>query len=76
MVNKLRSLIPPELQWQIGKTAASIAFVRHAEHYIQNELVDKDEIVILQKTIEEIKTGMRIFIRHMEVEEFLNSNAI
>jgi hypothetical protein len=71
MANRLGTLPPPDKLWQIGKNAASIAFVNQAEFFIQNEFVDEDERNILYNVIEEIKNGKRVIKKFIEVEEFL-----
>jgi hypothetical protein len=74
MANRLGSFPPLDMQWQIGKNAASIAFVNQAEFFIQNEFVDEDERNLLHKVIEEIKTGKRVIKKFLEVEEFLKDS--
>ena len=71
MANHFGVLLPPDKRWQIGKNAASIAFVNQAEFFLERELVDKHETTRLREVIEEIKTGKRVLKRFLEVEEFL-----
>ena len=57
---KYGALPPDHLKWQIGKTAASIAFVEEAEgELIHSEISDKDREII-NRLILDIKTGQLI----------------
>jgi hypothetical protein len=56
-MNKHGALPPPRAQWQIGKTAASINFVRLAELYITELSGDPVAVTILCELIDKVKRG-------------------
>lgn len=59
-----------DFEWQRGKTAASISFVRDAERYIDN-CSDAYKIRILRKAIKKIKEGKRELYKGLTAEEFI-----
>lgn len=71
MIKKFDALPPPGVEWQIGKTAASISFVNDAERYIAKRSNLLDEIKQLKKAIQEIKKGKRVLDQRLTVEDFL-----
>lgn len=48
------ALPPPGCEWQIGATAASIAFVNEAEEYIRY-CSDQEQIIVLRRLVERLK---------------------
>ncbi|MBI2473516.1 hypothetical protein HYV70_03120 [Candidatus Uhrbacteria bacterium] len=61
---------PPGMEWEIGKTAASITFYHKAEAYL-NVCKDDEEIVILQKVMEEVKNGTRTMNQYITQEQLV-----
>ena len=47
---------PKEFEWEIGKTAASIAFVNDTERFLET-CHDKDRIELLREAMRQIKEG-------------------
>ncbi len=70
MPRKYGALPPPESAWQIGKTAASIAFVNDALRYVAT-CIDTEEIAKLQTAIADIKIGKTVLTDWLTPEEFL-----
>jgi hypothetical protein len=70
VTRKFGALPPPGVEWQIGKTAASISFVNDAERYIVG-CNNADEIERLKKAAQEVKEGKRVLDQWLTVEEFL-----
>ena len=48
---------PPELAWQIGKTVATLDFVREAEQALAGTELEPDETYKLEAKIERLKDG-------------------
>lgn len=65
------ALPPPGLEWQAGKTAASIRFVREASCYIETSS-NQGEITRLQQAIDSIKNGTLVMTEWLTAQEFLN----
>ena len=63
--------LPRELEWQAGKTAASIRFVREASCYIEAS-PDQGEIARLQQAIDSIKNGTLVMTEWLTAQEFLS----
>lgn len=65
------ALPPSDLAWQIGKTAASIAFVSNAEYFISNS-EDQDKINLLRKAVDQIKSGELVIQNWLSPEQYLD----
>ena len=70
-------LIPPEglpkdIRWQIGKTVASIRFVGKAEELIASN-IESVAIMILQNTVDKIKSGELILTEWITPQEYLDT---
>lgn len=75
MANKGKGAKPPSRQsWQMGKTAASIKFVKDAELYVQ---VTRDLVAVrdLNKAIKWIKDGSLVLTNEKTPQEFLDEAA-
>ena len=75
MYNINGAMPPPDLNWQIGKTAATISFVQEAMAY----MVDKPRvspIQMLERYVEQLKSGKKQLTEWLTVEEFMNSESI
>ncbi|MEK7603610.1 MAG: hypothetical protein AAB461_00635 [Patescibacteria group bacterium] len=71
MMEKTGCLFLSDFEWQRGKTAASISFVRNAEQYIIN-CDNKDEIKRLRKAILKIKEGKLELFKYLTPKEFID----
>jgi len=60
------ALPPPEMEWQEGRTAASIVFVNQAER----------TVLLLQSKIEEVKSKKLELTDWLEVRVFLQQQGI
>ena len=67
----LGALAPPGMEWQIGKTAASIRFVQDAEAAIEGGEFEPFENAALQAEIDAIKRGDHALSDWLSVDEFL-----
>lgn len=63
---------PPDLAWQVGKTAASIRFVNDAQAWIAARFGAEADRKKLQEAIAEVKEGSRVIEDWTEPEEFLD----
>ena len=70
MLRNYGILLPPDLEWQIGKTAASIKFVNDALEYIAN-CSNNDEIERLKNAMQAVKDGVKELAHWLSIEEFL-----
>ena len=61
---------PPDLNWQIGKTIASIQFVNDAERFIKDNS-QRNEVIMLQEVIQRIKEGKEIFKSFYTPEQYI-----
>lgn len=68
---KLGSLPPEDQEWQIGKTAASIAYVRSANHILETESLTEAESLRLKENINLVKTGKKILHEFVSRERIL-----
>lgn len=70
------AMIPPSLQWQIGKTAASIQFVSLAGRFLQNVNLTEHERKYLEGYIATVKSGkvvMSVFVTEDDIWESLRN---
>lgn len=70
MTEKFDALPPPGLEWQIGKTAASIDFVNSAEVFLQT-CQDEKKADSLLKAIQKVKDGSLVLQDWLTAEEYL-----
>jgi hypothetical protein len=63
----------PGIEWQIGKTAASIRFVNHAENFIASGNATEDDIQLLSEAASAVRSGERVLTEWVEIESFLVS---
>lgn len=66
---------PKEFEWEIGKTATSIAFVNDAERFLET-CRDKEKIELLREAIQQIKEGKLILEHWFTPEEYINQRNI
>ena len=64
----LGAMCPPGLEWQEGKTAASIAFVKEAEKYLRTNPQDEDK---LRPYVNMIKDGEIVLTEWLSLKEEL-----
>ena len=66
---------PSGLEWQGGKTAASIAFVNEAERYLNGAtIIDETGKAKLKVEIDAIRTGTKVLTDYVTVEGFLKAD--
>ena len=71
------ALPPPRMEWQIGKSAASISFVRDAEHFLATMPIAKFSFDIeqqheaLRQYISLVRAGQVVPSDWLTVEQFL-----
>lgn len=70
MTRETGALPPADMEWQIGKTAASISFVAGAEQYLAagTNTADAEE---LEKAVLDIKSGTLVLTEWLSPGEFL-----
>ncbi len=68
--NDSGALPPKDLEWQVGKTVASINFVNDAEKYLEN-CGDEPIRMNLEAEIKAIKNGTKVLDKFLTVEERL-----
>ena len=71
MTNKYGALPPPGLEWQVGKTAASISFVYDAEIFLKS-CHDTKKTDLLLAAIQQVKDGSLVFNEWTTPEEYLD----
>ena len=71
MARKLGALPPPGMAWQMGKTAASITFVRNAELFLET-CQDEEKSRLLREAIQKVKDGSIVLQEWLTAEEYLN----
>jgi hypothetical protein len=64
---------PPGVEWQLGKTAASIRFVNDAENFIASGNASEDDIQLLREAVSAVRSGERVLTQWVNVETFLVS---
>lgn len=64
------ALLPPESEWQLGKTAASVAFVVDAERFLERCRSAK-KVALLREAIRRIKQGTLVISKWVSVREYL-----
>lgn len=69
---KLGALPPEDQEWQIGKTAASIAYVKSANHILEVEVLTEVEAARLKENINLVKTGKKVFHDFVSRERILD----
>ena len=63
--------LPKGLEWQAGKTAGSLLFVREASGYIET-CSNESEVKRLQQAIDSIKNGTLVITEVLTAQAFLN----
>lgn len=69
---KTGALLPPGLNWQMGKTAASIAFVNESDAYMLS-CSDPNSIIALSDAIAKVKSGELVLTEWTSPAEYLKS---
>ncbi len=70
-MKKKTGVVPPSgFEWELGKTAASISFVKDAELYLLNCQI-KEEKELLTTIINQVKEGILVFSEWTKPEEYL-----
>lgn len=65
---------PPQgVEWQLGKTAASIKFVTDAENYLASGSATEDDQQLLGEAVAAVRSGERVLTQWVTVETFLVS---
>lgn len=73
MDRKFGALLPPGMEWQIGKTAASIAFVNETETFLRIcEDVHNSEL--LRAAVEKVKSGELVLEDWLTPQEYLDQH--
>jgi len=70
MTRKFSGLFLSDFEWQRGKTAASISFVKDAKRYIA-DCSNPNDIHMLNKAIGKIKKGKLELYKCLTAEEFI-----
>lgn len=70
-MGKFDALPPSGMEWQIGKTAASISFVNDAERFIST-CQDTSKMELLREAIQKVKNGELVLQNWLTAEEYLN----
>lgn len=65
----------PGQEWQLGKTAASIAFVRAASWHIAHTPKEPQR-KRLERFVEQLKSGDRSLLEYMTVDSFLRDPSV
>lgn len=63
------ALLPPNMKWMAGKTAASIGFVNQALSVLDS--VSQQDRATLLQAIEDIKAGKLVLNQWLSVSQFL-----
>jgi len=71
MVRIFDALPPPGMEWQIGKTAASISFVNDADRFLAT-CQDEQQSRVLRDVIQKVKDGSLVLQEWLTAEECLN----
>ena len=69
------ALSPPGFEWEMGKTAATIRFVREAVAY----MADKPKVSpirMLEQYVERLKSGEEVLDKWLTVEQYMSSEHI
>lgn len=74
MSRKFGALPPPGMEWQIGKTAASIRFVNDTERFLET-CQDTDKAELLRGVVRRIKNGELVLSNWLSPEEYLDQHA-
>lgn len=69
-MSRFGALPPPSLEWQLGKTAASILFVNDAEIFIST-CQDEKKIELLHAAIKDVKSGQLVLREWLTPEKYL-----
>ncbi len=69
----LGALMPPGHEWEVGKTAASIAFVHEAERHMARSATDAATKKRLEDAIAQIKSGQIVLQDWLPVKNFLRN---
>lgn len=69
----LGALPPPGFEWEIGKTAATISFVREADKYLER-MPRVTSVKMLETYVNELKSGNKVLMNFMTVKEYFNEN--
>lgn len=64
------ALLPPNLEWQVGKTVASIDFVNRIEQFIKDNPQHKN-VEMLRKLMQQVIEGTVIFNKPVNLEPYL-----
>jgi hypothetical protein len=70
---------PKGMEWVLGKTAATVSFVREAERFLDMCPPDRwgypeAAVELLKKRVEELKSGDAVLFDRQDVAEFLEMN--
>jgi len=71
VARKYAALAPPGLEWQIGKTAASISFVNETNTFLMT-CNDSHEAALLRDAVEKVKSGLWILLDWLTPQEYLD----
>ncbi len=74
MSRKFGALPPPGMEWQIGKTAASIRFVNDTERFLET-CQDTHKAELLREAIRQVKNGGLVLSSWISPEEYLDQHA-
>jgi len=74
MPRKFGALPPPGMEWQIGKTVASIRFVNGTEVFLET-CQDTDKAELLREAILKVKNGELVLYDWLTPEEYLDQHA-
>ena len=74
MSRKFGALPPPGMEWQIGKTAASIRFVNDTERFLETYR-DTDKAELLREAVRQVKNGELELSNWLSPEEYLDQHA-
>ena len=68
--------VPEHLAWSVGKTAASVVFVKHTLRYLEvhQSGLTKKQIETLTEAVRLVKSGQLVFTDWIEPDEYLTRN--
>ncbi len=72
---KLGAMSPPNSEWEIGKTAATISFVKEAEKFLLTA-PRVSPVKALEAYTARLKSGQEILTEFKTVEEFLTTGIV
>ncbi|HYE60287.1 MAG TPA: hypothetical protein VEA18_03840 [Candidatus Kapabacteria bacterium] len=70
MQGSFGAISPPGAEWQAGKTAASIKFVKDAEKWLEN-IIESSQKGCVEDYVRLIKAGEVVLNEFLDIQDFL-----